>query len=141
MPGIHASPLYVPPALGAVLHFNDAVVSGSRWAGYRLESDGSITYRISTSGGYSFVAGAWLEPPIGMADFEVFATVTDAGDSGSMATSSPFDAWLSMDSDRFWELGQVPALEFSYATLEISIREASDPGTILGTSTIRLNVS
>jgi hypothetical protein len=96
-------------------------------AGYRLTSAGAIQV---TSGGSFTTIGQWCTPGSASADYEVFATLTSGGCTGT------FGSWLPLSSIQAWICDATPP-NFQQAFFTLQIRKVGT-ATILATANISL---
>lgn len=102
---------------------SDTAISPSvATATYSLTNAGSVT-STGEAGGF------WLDPQVGMEDFECRATVT----SGSL-TSGTTGSWLALSTTRSWTVQQ-SVVGTKLATMTIEIRRIGET-TVLGSATV-----
>lgn len=107
--------------------------SGAGTASYSLTSGGVIMASQAKSPAITSV-GNWLSPQTGMSGFEARATLN----SSSPCAGSALGSWLNLGSTLTWTVTNSGTFMGSSAScaFKLEIRQASNPGVILGTAQI-----
>lgn len=115
--------------------------TANRWAGVRINTDGTVDRRGGTSGNYVQIDSGtdWIIPNgSASSDFEVYCTVNSSSGSGLDAGSAATDTWLALSTNREWFCSRTTVGTDS-ANLTISIRynggATLDSGTYALTAT------
>lgn len=101
-------------------------------AGYRVDSDSYVYTAANFTGVYS-QQEQWDSDPTTVGNYEVRAAIVGFGDTPS---GSPLNSWLSLSSDRTWEL--VASGDYALScTLTVEIRDVVG-GAVRATATVDL---
>lgn len=118
MTGILLGPRYAGTDSGAVAMVADSVFGRSR-AYWQIRPDG-FTW---TFNGALHRSQAWINPQVGMANFEVKVEPAGMSDAFNDGSSSPLYTWIPISSGPRWGFDGVFAKD---AILLVSIRRISD---------------
>jgi len=98
--------------------------TANRYAGVRINADGTVDRRGGTSGSYGQIDSGtdWIIPNgAASSDFDVYCTVNSSSGAGLNGGSDAVDTWLDLSTDRMWYCFR-NTVGTNSANLTISIR-------------------
>lgn len=137
MPSIIA-PHHVPAGAGAgtpAIDDMDIPSATSETAQYKLTATGDI-YTDADGSGFTDSGDDWIAPQVGMAGFEVRATLVSGNVAGG--SSSALGTWLALSADRSWRCKIAnPTFPDTACELTVEIRPAG--GVTVTSATITMS--
>lgn len=115
----------IKPIAGSANH----VVAGVATANVAFNASGS---QVKTEGGTPTNLGNWIQPLIGMAGYEIRATLT----SGTNPTTGTMNTWQNLGTSRLWENSQA-VVGTKTSTILFEIREAAS-GIVRGSASFQI---